>query len=136
MTDHHDVIGAFLDNEAIEAEELAAALATPDGRDYLIDMLVLRGLVADGGSGLTRATFAPKKKPRYVYWLPAVAAALITVGAGAGFLAGRLLAAHTAPVAPISDSADITTPAIVAPAPTHVIRMEKGVDWNERSGGN
>jgi hypothetical protein len=136
MTDHRDAIGAFVDNEPVEAEELAAALATPDGRNYLIDMLVLRGLIADGGSGLTRAAVAPKKAPRYVYWLPAVAAALITVGAGAGFLAGRLLATHTAPAAPVSDTADITTPAVVAPAPTHVIRMEKGVDWNERSGGN
>ena len=136
MTDHHDVIGAFVDNEQIEAEELAAALATPDGRDYLIDTLVLRGLVADGGSGLTRAAIVSKKTPQRVYWLPAIAAALITIGAGAGFVAGRLLVNRAAPVAPVSDSADISTPAVVAPAPTHVIRMEKGVDWNERSGGN
>ena len=136
MTDHHDVIGAFVDNEPIEAEELAAALATPDGRDYLIDVLVLRGLVTDGGSRLTRAAIVPKKTSRYVFWLPAVAAALLTIGVGTGFVAGRLLSNRAAPVAPVSDNADINTPAVVAPAPTHVIRMEKGVDWNERSGGN
>ena len=135
MTDNHDVIGAFVDNEPIEAEELAAALATPDGRHYLIDLLVLRGLVADGGS-LTRSAVVPKKTSRYVYWLPAIAAALITIGVGAGFVAGRLFANRTTPAAAVSDSADISTPAVVAPAPTHVIRMEKGVDWNERSGGN
>jgi hypothetical protein len=137
MTDHHDVIGAFVDNEPIEAEELAAALAMPDGRDYLIDMLVLRGLVADGGSRLTRSAVVSKKKTsRAVFWLPAVAAALLTIGVGTGFVAGRLLSNRATPVAPVSDSADINTPAVVAPAPTHVIRMEKGVDWNERSGGN
>jgi hypothetical protein len=136
MTDHQDVIGAFVDNEPIEAEELAAALATPDGRDYLIDLLVLRNLVAEGGSRLTRSVVVPKKTSRYVFWLPAVAAALITIGVGAGFVAGRLLSNHVTPSAPVSDSADISTPAVIAPAPTHVIRMEKGVDWNERSGGN
>jgi hypothetical protein len=136
MTDHHDVIGAFVDNEPIEAEDLAAALATPDGRDYLIDLLVLRGLVADGGSRLTRSAVVPKKTSRYVFWLPAIAAALITIGVGAGFIAGRLLSNRATPAAPASDSADISTPAVVAPAPTHVIRMETGVNWNERSGGN
>lgn len=137
MTDHHDVIGAFVDNEPIEAEDLAAALATPDGRDYLIDVLVLRGLVADGGSRLTRSAVVPKKKTsQYVFWLPAIAAALITIGVGAGFVAGRVISNRVTPAAPVSDSADISAPAVVAPAPTHVIRMEKGVDWNERSGGN
>ena len=136
MTDHHDVIGAFVDNEPIEAEDLAAALATPDGRDYLIDLLVLRGLVADGGSRLTRSAIVPKKASRYGFWLPAIAAALITIGVGAGFVAGRLLSNRATPAAPVSDAADLSMPAVVAPAPTHVIRMETGVNWNERSGGN
>jgi hypothetical protein len=136
MTDHQDVIAAFVDNEPIEAEDLASALATPHGRDYLIDLLVLRGFVNDGGSGLTRAPMVPRKTARRPVWLPAIAAALITIGVGAGFVAGRLMSRRTPPVTAMSDSADVSTPAVVAPAPTHVIRMEKGVDWNERSGGN
>ena len=136
MTDHHDVIGAFVDNEPIEAEDLAAALATPDGRDYLIDLLVLRGLVADGGGALTRSAGAAKKTSRYAFWLPAVAAALLTLGAGGGYLAGRVLSNHPSVSAPVASDSEISTPGAVAPAPTHVIRMEKGVDWNERSGGN
>jgi hypothetical protein len=43
MTDHHDVIAAFVDNEPVGAAELDAALATPEGREYLIDLLVCAG---------------------------------------------------------------------------------------------
>jgi hypothetical protein len=144
MTNHHDVIGAFVDNESINAEDLAAALATPDGREYLIDLLVLRGLVSDGlpdalkpGAAPGRVVAAAGRRSSSAFWLPVAAAALVAIGLGAGFIAGRALdrpARLTPPVVAQTPAADAGT--AVAPAPTHVIHMEKGVDWNERSGGN
>jgi hypothetical protein len=143
MTDHHDVIAAFVDNEPVGADDLDAALATPDGREYLIDLLVLRGLVSDGlpgglkTAGTTgRAQTGAGHRSKSVVWLPVAAAALVAVGLGAGFVAGRVLdrrAPEPPPVA-VVESAPVDVPS--APAPTHVIHMEKGVDWNERSGGN
>jgi len=143
MTDHHDVIAAFVDNEPVGAAELDAALATPEGREYLIDLLVLRGLVSDGLTGgvkavgaSTRAQTNGDRGSKSVFWLPVAAAALVAAGLGAGFVAGRVLdrrAPAPSPVAVVEPApADMPS----APAPTHVIHMEKGVDWNERSGGN
>jgi hypothetical protein len=39
-----EVISAFLDDEAFEPRALAEALAHPDGRDLLIDLVLLRHL--------------------------------------------------------------------------------------------
>jgi hypothetical protein len=146
MTNHEDVISAFVDNEPVGAEDLATALAEPDGRAYLIDLLVLRGLVSDGlpdalkpGGAISRTQPAANRRSKSAFWLPMAAAALVTVGLGAGFVAGRVLD-RRAPVpspTPVSTGLEPTqTAAPSAPAPTHVIHMEKGVDWNERSGGN
>ena len=142
MTDHQDVIAAFVDNEPVGAEDLAAALKADEGRAYLIDLLVLRGLVGDA-----RPSVAPGLQPRGVgvhgatglqsrgLWL--TAAALLVAAMTGGFFAGRqtLVGGDVFP-----SPAPIVTPAgsaaSPAPAPTHVIRMEKGANWNERSGGN
>ena len=64
MTDHHDIIAAFVDNEPVGAEDLAAALAAPEGRDYLIDLLVLRGFVGDGGGRSPDARTAGRQPQR------------------------------------------------------------------------
>ena len=41
----HEVISAFLDNEPFDPQKLSEALATPDGRALLIDLLTLRRLI-------------------------------------------------------------------------------------------
>jgi hypothetical protein len=54
-----------------------------------------------------------------------------------GFVAGQRLAPSRAP-APTTTAANMA-PQIVplsAPSPTRVIRLENGVDWNERGGGH
>ena len=144
MTDHQDVIAAFVDNEPVGAEDLAEALVADEGRAYLIDLLVLRGLVGDG-LVRHREYVAPGLQPRGLpgrpkyqgFWLTA-AAALLVAGVTGGFFAGRRTLDGGSALVP--SPAPIVTPAgsstSPAPAPTHVIRMEKGVDWNERSGGN
>ena len=141
MTDHRDVIAAFADNEPVDAGELALALADPAARDYFLDILVLRGLVGDAVNARTgaqplqaRDSAQPRPRPRPM-WLTA-AAAMVIAGAGAGFLAGRQTTPDAVPglQPPGIVSSEVAT--ATAPAPTHVIRLENGVDWNERSGGN
>lgn len=135
MTDHHDILAAFVDNEAVGAENLAAALAVPAGRDYLIDLLVLRGIVGGATNARPAATFAGSSR-RTGFWLTA-AAACLAVGVAGGFFAGRgTFGEPHATGARVANVVAAPSTTMTAPAPTHVIRMERGVDWNERSGGN
>lgn len=130
MTDRLDLIAAFVDGEPVSAPELSAALAHEDARTYLIDVLAIRGLL-DGRSQLPTVSVVPPKQKR-VRWFTA-AAALVVAGVAGGYSAGR----HA--VTPEVDSGrpGLASPAPAgAPAPTHVFRMENGVNWNERTGGN
>jgi hypothetical protein len=140
MTDHRDVVAAFLDHEPVEAPALERALADPQGREYFMDLLVLRGLVAgaavrvviDGAGGLQPAGSKAHNRSgrRSAFWL-AAAAALVAVGTTGGYLAGRVVdRQHEIP------KVEQGAGAPAAPAPTHVIRLENGVTWNEKSGGN
>ena len=45
MNSNCEVISAFIDDEPFEADALANALATVEGRQFLIDAIALRGLV-------------------------------------------------------------------------------------------
>jgi hypothetical protein len=137
MTSTHDVIAAFADGEPVDPGELTRALSEAEGREHLIDLLALRGLV--GGPHATRpALVAPPVRPAAsrLRWLSA-AAALAGVCVLGGYLAGQRTAG-TPPPAPAATNAAVVPAAIPvsAPAPTRVIRLEKGVDWNERGGGH
>ena len=70
MTDHRDVVEAFLDREPVEAAALERALAHADGREYFIDLLVLRGLV--GNAPVAAAPPLPRlRRGHSVWWLAA-----------------------------------------------------------------
>jgi len=134
MIDPHEVIGAFIDGERVDSSELAQALAAPDGRDYLIDLLALRELVDDralaGGREISRGP-----SPVRWSWLSLAAAVLIAVtfaGYAIGLRRGQIQLAtgHEPIVAP-----QATSP-LPAPAPTQVIRFERGVNWQEQIGGH
>ena len=134
MTDHLDIVAAFLDHEPVEAAALERALADATGRAYLIDLLVLRGLVAKPAARLAPAdrpaTGERKNTRRSALWL--AAAALVAVGTTGGYVAGRVVDRQQQQGLRVEQTA--SSPA--APAPTHVIRLENGVTWNEKSGGN
>ena len=138
MDDVRDVIEAFADGEAVEPARLKAALADSDGRDHLIDLLVLRNLV--GGQPLARpvvatpaAALAPSRQVfTWTRWLSAAAAVAI-VSVVAGYVAG---ARTTAPPAVAAPAVAIAPASPAAPLPTQVIRLRNGVDWNEKAGGN
>ena len=62
MTDHLDVIAAFADGEHVEADALKAALADEAGREYLVDVLALRGLVSEAPASRAAAIEPPKRR--------------------------------------------------------------------------
>jgi hypothetical protein len=129
MSEIHECIAAFADGEPIDPAWLDQALADAEGRAYLIDLLVLRGLYARRD-----AVPAPDARARSarLRWLPVVAA-LVVVSALGGYLAGRESGERVpaTPAGPLTVQSEVT-----APAPTQVIRLEPGVDWNERKGGD
>jgi len=127
MSDVHDVIEAFIDGEYVDPLLLKLALSEEAGRDLLVDLLVLRGLVA--GQPATRAAAADAPRSR-ASWLRLVAAAacIAAVGVFGGYLAGLR---HTPEIARPA----AVTGAPAAPVQTHIIRLENGIDWNEKVGG-
>jgi hypothetical protein len=136
MAEAHSVIAAFVDGERVAPDALAQALADQAGRDYLIDLLVLRRLVQTAGPEMEIETprLAPLARGRS-RWL-GIAAALVASVLG-GYVAGR----RTAPVVDVPAVAAVVEkspqPARpeTAPQPTRVIRLEPGVDWKENIGG-
>ena len=102
------------------------ALSEEAGRDLLVDLLVLRGLVAGHPATRAAAADAPRSRASRLR-LIAAAACIAAIGVLGGYLAG------------LRHTPEVTHPAAVrgapAPAPTHIIRLENGVDWNEKVGG-
>jgi hypothetical protein len=123
----HDVISAFLDNEPFDGQELSRALASPEGRELLLDLIAMRALVSPPEA----IAVAPASVRRPARWfLASAAAAVVTLVAG--YQLGRVSESGSAASAPGLAAA------IVAPEPTNVIKFEPGVNWTEspRAGGN
>jgi hypothetical protein len=138
MTDNLDVIAAFADGEHVEADALKAALANEAGRDYLVDVLALRGLVSEAPAA--RAV-AAEPSARSSSWRLLPVAALLVAGVSGGFAVGRQTTGRITPE-PEPRAPMVTAQAIPpelripAPEPTRVIKLETGSSWSERSGGN
>ncbi len=135
MTDRLDVVAAFVDGESVAAGDLFAALGHEDAREYLVDVLALRGLVTDARPQVVTASSAAARR----FWSPlrlVAAAALIVVGVAGGFAMGRRTADVSIVRSDVIRDAAVTPAPAKAPAPTHVFRMENGINWNERAGGN
>jgi len=139
MDDVQDIIAAFVDNECVDADALARALAQPDGREYLIDLLALREAVDRCVPAV--AVLPPQRStgPRRRV-LALAAAAMLAVGGVMGYT----IASRSTPAAAVSTwqapEMPMTTPhadtqKVAPPAPTTVIRLERGVDWTEARGG-
>jgi hypothetical protein len=136
MPEIHDVIAAFADGEPVDPEHLEQALAQPEGRTYLIDLLALRGLFGRRAAWPTAAE-APAARPfaRRVLRISAAAAFVVAAALG-GYVTGRRSPAAPPPApdaGPVTARIEVT---VTAPPPTQVIRFEPGVDWKEGGGGN
>ena len=87
----HDVISAFLDNEPFQASELAQALADPQGREVLLDLVALRALVRD-------ESVAAISRPKWI--AVGFLAASVLFGAGTAWLLPPLLRQQSADAPP------------------------------------
>ena len=84
MTQSHDVISAFLDDEPFDATELAGALSDSSGRDLLIELVALRHLVQPDAA----ASRAIERRPARSTLRVLVAAAAVVVALVAGYAIG------------------------------------------------
>jgi hypothetical protein len=129
MTDIHSVIEAFADNEPVDPQLLRDALATAEGRDHLVDVLVLRSLVREN-TGV--ASSVARWPPAGGWWRLgrlSLAAGIAAVSLAGGYLAGR----QSVPPAPRGETAAVSQS---APAPTRVIKLQETADWIDRAGGD
>ena len=91
MTDKHQVISSFLDGEAFEPAALGEALADPDGRALLIDLIALQHLVAQSPEAVPAVR--PRRGGRLLF---AVAAAAIVLASLVGYSLGERQGARSA----------------------------------------
>ena len=117
------VISAFIDNEPFDPNELRDALATPEGREELTDLIALRDVVQPTADLIFVAPSPIRSVTRWT--LAAAAAAVLAVG---GYSVGRFVATEQ-----VQAAAQIT-----APEPTSVFTFEPGKNWNDSlpAGGN
>lgn len=133
MDTHFDTLAGWADGEPADRGEVLRALETAEGREYVVDLMAIRRLVAVTTPPAHAYDTRHAARQSRQWLVPVAAAAVLCVAAG--YVAGRT-AVPAAP-APVTDirPAGTSAPAS-APAPTHVIRFEAGVDWRETTGGN
>lgn len=107
MNDTHEVISAFLDDEPFNSSELAQALAEPEGRALLIDLLALRQVMQPGKEVMS---FGQQRRTSGLRSILAVAAMLVALLGGYVLGQRQRAAAETE-----------------APAPTRVV--EAPAEW-------
>lgn len=128
--DHHlETIGAFFDGERVDAVALKAALATEEGRAYVVELAAMREIVAmpaatamrsDGGRNVRSGN-------RWSVQLLIAAAALVVVGTS-GFALGRAVVERRLAI----ERAEVNK----APEPTREVPADAGVTWTSSTGSN
>jgi hypothetical protein len=78
MSNTHEVISAFLDDEPFDPQELEQALADPEGRAQLIDSLALRHVMQPGREAMS--AMRPKRNSGLRALLAAAAVIFALVG--------------------------------------------------------
>jgi len=139
MDPHLEVIDAFVDGERVDPAALKHALSDPAGRDYFVDVWMLREVVQHDPeiAVASRRPVAPPPQQRARPWM--VAAALVA-GLAGGYLVGSRLPASSFSASPATVATTTTvrpTPAkdvFPAPPPTRVIQLEFRVDSNGSGG--
>lgn len=131
MDTHLETLATWVDGEPVSHADVTRALGTAEGRDYVVDLMALRRLVARTTPGFGSPPVAAR--PRRWPILAGAAAAFVCVAGG--FVAGRLASTQEAGPGATVAPASITE-LHSAPAPTRIIRLKDGVDWRETSGGD
>ena len=97
MSNTHEVISAFLDDEPFDSQELVHALSDPAGRALLIDLVALRRIVQPTDAVPAIKVANPVRRP--VWWIAATAAALFLTLAG-GYVVGERRSSSSSSEAP------------------------------------
>lgn len=115
------VVEEFLDGEPVDGAELKNALATDDGRAYLVDLLALRHCMAASYGGTGRDPRSAALRVTLRRWSPAAAAVLLAslLGYAVGAGTGRSIEGERQPAV----EAAIELPQPRAPEPTQVIQL-------------
>jgi hypothetical protein len=116
-----EIVAAFADGERVDAQALKAALARPEIRDYLADLIALREVVGQSGP---QAAVTPARPGRR--WLVAAAAAVM-LSLGGGYALGARLSSPRP-----DESGDVSASA--APQPTRVIEVAPGASFVSQGG--
>ena len=86
MSDTHEVISAFLDDETFDASRLVEALSDPAGRDLLVDLIALRHLAQTDDN----ERYIPRNvRPWRSSLRAAMAAAAVLVALVGGYVVGE-----------------------------------------------
>jgi len=103
MSDTHEVISAFLDDEPFDPSQLAEALSEPGGRALLLDFLAMRHLVQPQGQQVP-ASLEPRRiaAPLAAF----LAAAAVVVALAGGYLVGQRAGVAASEAPPASRVAD------------------------------
>jgi hypothetical protein len=126
--DYEHVVAAFVDGESVDAEQLRDALAHPEGRGHLIDLVALRQLVLAEPVAVPHAS-ATARPTRATVWRALAMAAALLLAVASGYLFGSRLAARngtTVVQAPQASDAP--------PKPTVVITVERWQDMQKGGG--
>jgi len=133
------VIDAFVDGERVDAAALKHALSEPAGRDYLVDLWLLREGVQEEMKADTAAppVTLPTRSPRN--WLYAAAMFVCLVG---GYAIGYQMSGPGSPPAPVTPPVTASQPAspapapapLAAPVPTRVITVQFAADTTSGGG--
>jgi hypothetical protein len=99
--DTHEVVSAFLDDEAFDPAELARALADPGGRQLLLDLVALRTLVRDEPIAAPARAAGAVSRSKWI--AVGFLAASLLFGAGSAWLLPPLLRQQPADVPPTPD---------------------------------
>jgi hypothetical protein len=121
MTANHsfEVIAAFVDGERVDPIALKSALASPEGRDYLAEVVALREVMSH--DSVTASTEIVRARPAR-RWLIGAAAAIALSVAGAA-LGHQLAAREYAAGGPNIPAPQPTRVIKVPPAPSSVVKV-------------
>ena len=132
MDQHLETIGAFFDGERVDSEELRAALATEEGRAYLVELAAMREIVAmptvaaSPGAHASAAHAGAAKIWPAKMWL--AAAAVVAIVGTTGFALGRVAVERRLAI----ERAEANK----APEPTREVPADAGVSWTSSSTGS
>jgi len=122
--DSFEVIAAFVDGERVDAVALKAALAQPEGREYLADVVALREVIAHDGTAAGATIARPGRR-----WIVAAAASVMLSLAGGVALGHRWASTDAGVTGATAGTADVA-----APAPTRVIEVAPGASYISQGG--